>query len=199
MARKAAKKPAPSGPARKPRASSAKRLARKKQKLIDDGVSPLPDDPSDDIDTLAASAARALEDTIKRQRVYARKLTIPKVRAALKESGGIMSQAAEALGVSRTAVYNFVNDYPELRTFRDEIREELLDTAESSILLAMMSGNLEIAKWYLTRMGVGRGWAERHQFQHIDAEGKPYDFRGAVEADRPVLRPDGPLPSEVVL
>lgn len=158
---------------------------------------PLPDDPNDEIDQKAAEMAAGLVEAEEKQRTYIRKLTPAKVRAALKETGGIMLQAAEVLGVARVSLYQYVGRHPEIQQYLAEIREELLDVAESAIAVAMMAGNLQIAQWYLVRMGAKRGYADK--IQHADAGGEAYDFKASLKREQPVLRPDGPIPNAPVL
>lgn len=159
--------------------------------------SPLPDDPNDETDQSTSAMAQTLVETEKRQRTYVRKLTAAKVRAALRETGGIILQAAEMLGVSRTSLYQYIGRHPELQAYMEEVREEILDTAQSQILVAIMAGNLQVAQWYLTRMGAKRGFSDK--VQQIDANGDAYDFKSSLERERPVLKPDGPIPTAPVL
>jgi predicted transcriptional regulator len=185
---------------KRPPAPRKPRRPKKIQAILDaDPTSPLPDDPNDEIDARARDMVAAFDEGEVKKRTYARKLTTSKIKAALLETGGIVTQAAEILGCSRAAVYDFIKRTPGIKEWIEEIREEILDAAESTIVLAIMGGNLEVARWYLSKMGTGRGYVERHQFQQVDADGKPYDLKKAIAADKPVLRPDGPVPLEVVL
>lgn len=158
---------------------------------------PLPDDPEDEIDQRTSTMAVGLEEVEKKQRTYTRKLTPAKVRAALKETGGIILQAAEVCGVARVSLYQYIERHPDIKQYMEELREEILDAAQSTILLAIMGGNIEVAKWYLTRMGAKRGFVDK--VQQVDAVGNPYDLRQSIVASRPVLSPDGPRPATPIL
>ena len=79
-----------------------------------------------------------------------------------RSTGGIMTVAATKLGINRRSLQNWVNDDPELKAARDEIREEITDLAEGVILTGIKNGSFEAARYYLKCHGTARGWIEKN-------------------------------------
>lgn len=166
------------------------------KKRDDDNTAHL--DPHDETDAEIIRMSDKFEAIERRQMQRAKKLTHTAVRAALRETAGILLKAAEILGVARSTLYQYIRRH-KLEGELEAIRDDILDRAESAIKLAIMGGNLQIAMWYLTKMGGRRGYAERHTFQQLDKSGQPIDPRDLILAHRPVLSPDIPPPASPVL
>lgn len=90
-------------------------------------------------------------------------LTVAKVEAALRKYHGIVTQAAEACGVARPTLYNFMKKHPELKEIRDDLDETLLDVAESNVIGALQSNDMKTTRWYLERKGKDRGYVTRQE------------------------------------
>lgn len=155
-------------------------------------------DPEDETDVEISRLEGELvaNETRRMQRV--KKLSHTRVRAALRETAGILVQSAELLGVSRSALYQYIKRN-DLEQELEDIRDDILDQAEAAVKLAIMGGNIGVAQWYLTKMGHKRGYAERHTVQQVGANGQPIDPRETILAYRPVLSPDAPPPANPVL
>lgn len=81
---------------------------------------------------------------------------------ALKETGGIVSQAAEKLGLSSApSLRARIRKSPALLKVVDEIRESTKDLAEGNIIKALKDGDKEISKWYLASLGRDRGYGNK--------------------------------------
>ena len=108
------------------------------------------------------------------------KLSTTRVEKALREHHGLVLQAAQALGVSRQTVYNFMQANPQVDW--DEVRanadEELLDVAEGHLQTAIRSGDLKTIRWYAERKGKNRGYTTRTET--TGADGGPIQFGGTV-------------------
>ena len=104
------------------------------------------------------------------------RLTKASVEKALLEHAGILSKAAEALGVSRQAVYNFIEKNPELEDVRAEATEMLIDVAEGHMKTAIAAGDLKTIRWYLERQGKNRGYNTRSEL--TGADGGPVQMGG---------------------
>lgn len=159
---------------------------------------PEPLDPNDETDAEIIRISDELVASETRRLRQARKLTHTNVRAALRETAGILVQAAELLGCSRASLYKFIKSCG-LEEELEAIRDDILDQAEATIKLAIMGGNLQTAMWYLTKMGAKRGYVTSHQVQQLDKNGQPTDPRETILAYRPVLSPDSPPPVNPVL
>jgi len=104
------------------------------------------------------------------------KLTVSKVEKALLEHNGILTKAAEALQCSRTALYKFIDNNPELEDIRAEATERLLDVAEGHLASAVNGGDMKTIRWYLERQGKNRGYTTRTE--QTGADGGPIQFGG---------------------
>lgn len=54
------------------------------------------------------------------------------------------------------------NKNAEFREKIDEVREELIDLAESKLYQLIEKGNLQAITFFLTNKGIHRGWKYRH-------------------------------------
>lgn len=93
------------------------------------------------------------------------KATVAQLKAALKRSAGVFAAAAHELGVSRQAVHERVRRSPSLQRWVAEIDTTILDRAETTVIDAVVGGDLLTAKWYLERKGRGRGYATRQEWE----------------------------------
>lgn len=93
------------------------------------------------------------------------KLTIEQIEAALKAASGNISYAARALGVSRTAIYRRIEDSPTLQALLVDVREELVDIAESALKREVLNQNITAIIFTLKTQGQKRGYIER--IQHV--------------------------------
>lgn len=98
------------------------------------------------------------------------------VEAALRAHGGNMSKAAEALHISRSALYRRVQLYQHLSDVLDEVRESTVDLAENVLLTALKDGNLTAAIYITKTLGRSRGYSERTEIS--GPEGGPIVVKG---------------------
>ncbi|QJD54383.1 DNA-binding protein [Aminobacter phage Erebus] len=114
------------------------------------------------------------------------KLSIKKVTEALMLHSGIILKTAEACGVTRKALYKFIEDHPELEEVREQARDCLLDVAEGHVASEVKRGEMKTTRWYLERMGRNRGYVTR--VEETGKDGAPIEF-GTVT--RQVIDPTG--------
>ena len=81
-----------------------------------------------------------------------------KIIEALEASGGICSEAAKAVGVTRQALAERVRKNPNLLAAALEAREALLDECESVLLAKVREGDEKTARWLLATFGRSRGY-----------------------------------------
>ncbi|MBF0678421.1 MAG: hypothetical protein IR164_05705 [Devosia sp.] len=91
------------------------------------------------------------------------KLEPEQVAVALQETGAIIMDTAGRLGVSRTALYKFLERHPELKRLRTEIEDGQIDVAELHIVEAIKAGEMSTIRWYLERKGKARGFSTRQE------------------------------------
>jgi len=104
---------------------------------------------------------------------------------ALEKSAGIVSQASAACGVRRRTHYEWLKNDPEYRAAVDDIRELIIDKAETTLLNAIESGDITATIFVLKTLGKRRGYSEKVDYEAI-----------AKEAELRVLKADASIERE---
>lgn len=91
--------------------------------------------------------------------------------AALQASAGIMTAAARALGMERSSLWRRVSKSAKLTAVLQEVRESVLDLAESSLLKALQRGDAWAVCFFLKCQAKQRGYSERTEI--TGPAGKP--------------------------
>ena len=81
--------------------------------------------------------------------------------SALQSNLGIVSNACEALGISRTTYYKYYNKDSEFRSEVDNVGEHTLDFVESKLFDLIDNGNVAATIFYMKTKGKRRGYIER--------------------------------------
>ena len=81
------------------------------------------------------------------------KCTVKQVLAAIKNSGGIKTNIARKLRISRLTVDNYEKKYPSIKNAIKEERDQILDKAESNIFGKVNDGDLGVSQWLLRYKG----------------------------------------------
>lgn len=84
---------------------------------------------------------------------------------ALRKSGGIITPACEAVGISRMTVWNWRKADHEFNAAIEEMNEMTLDIAESALLKNVQAGDTNAIKFFLSTKGRSRGYGERVDVQ----------------------------------
>ncbi len=79
---------------------------------------------------------------------------------ALDQVNGFIKPAAKALKVTRMSVYRWINEDPELKEAHEQIREGMIDFAESQLLKNISSGKETSLIFFLKTQGKSRGYIE---------------------------------------
>lgn len=87
-----------------------------------------------------------------------RALTVDLIKTALENVGGLRTAAAMSLGVSRSTLYKYFAEHPELYEFCAEIENGTKDLAEGKVLTAIKNGDMGTVRWYLDRKAKDRGY-----------------------------------------
>ena len=100
------------------------------------------------------------------------KLTVARVVEAIKLTGGIMSEVARMLGVSRQTVYNYRDQHQEVQDAIIEEREHTLDLAEATLKnLAIVEKKERSLIFLLESLGKDRGYVKR--LESVGKDGGP--------------------------
>src|SRR5262245_6004444 len=94
------------------------------------------------------------------------RLSVEGVAEAIERYFGNLASVARAFGVSRMAVWSFVERRPELQEILRDARETLLDNAESALDRAIVRGEPWAIKLILKTLGKSRGYVERCEMAH---------------------------------
>lgn len=90
---------------------------------------------------------------------YAKKEVI----AAIKDSGGIISNVAKRLACDWHTADAYIKKWEDTKKALSDETETLLDFAESRVIASIQEGDITVAKWYLTKKGRSRGYdTSRH-------------------------------------
>lgn len=111
-----------------------------------------------------------------------RRVSVTQIKAALKASAGNVTEAARALGISRSALYQRINNSAELQATLVDAREELVDLAESALRKRIQRGDITAIIFTLKTLGKARGYVERQE--HSGPDGGALTIR-VVYADEP--------------
>jgi hypothetical protein len=96
------------------------------------------------------------------------KYTVDQVTRALKNSRGLVSPAARALGCSAQTVRNYVKRHPTVAQAKEDEREKLIDTAEAHLYQQIINGNIVAILFTLKTVGKSRGYVERAELTGVD-------------------------------
>ena len=97
-----------------------------------------------------------------------RRLTKKIVKEALINKKGAVYLAASDLGCSHTAIYAYINKYPELQELKDQFDEEVTDIAELNLRKAVINADPWALKYQLSTKGKNRGYVERQEITGAD-------------------------------
>lgn len=89
------------------------------------------------------------------------------IKKAFKGSGGILSTVAKRIGVTRKAVYDYLNKHPEFKAIKLQEEEAIIDMAESSLFTQVKEKQPWATKYLLATKGKKRGYVERTE-QMVD-------------------------------
>ncbi|MGE3247487.1 MAG: helix-turn-helix domain-containing protein [Beijerinckiaceae bacterium] len=103
------------------------------------------------------------------------------IKQALENSAGVVAAAANQLGVHRTTLAKWIEQDAELEAFRSEIRESVIDLAESHLFRAIKAGDFKAIAFFLRCFGRPRGYVERTEITGKD--GGPIEARVVQEVD----------------
>jgi len=99
-----------------------------------------------------------------------KKYSTDEIVAAMEGTGGIVSQLSRRLSVTWHTAKGYTAQNKACRLAWEAEREKALDLAESALLKAIQGGEQWAVKFFLSTIGKGRGYSERHE---VEATGAP--------------------------
>lgn len=111
-----------------------------------------------------------------------RVLTVEAVKVALENAGGLKTAASLLLGVHRSTLYRFMDEYPEIKEASRDIDEQTKDMAEGQVLKAIKNGDMNTVRWFLDRKARERGYG--HMTIDVgNKNGEPFKVEGETTID----------------
>lgn len=112
------------------------------------------------------------------------KLKKKQVLNAIEGSGGIIKVIARKCGVTRKAVYVYLDKYPDIKEAYTDEKESLIDLAEGKLFNAVKNGEPWAIKMVLQTIGKDRGYSERqeHEVKHSGGIGLTFNY---IAPDKP--------------
>jgi len=98
------------------------------------------------------------------------KLNMKNVLAAIPDTGGIFTEIAKKLRVSRQTAVIFFKDNPDAEKARLEEEEAWLDLAESKLLVSIKAGEYGPVSFFLRTKGRRRGYVEKTEIGGVKDE-----------------------------
>jgi len=95
-------------------------------------------------------------------------LTNDSVIDTFKRCNYVKSTTAEVLNISYTAFKNLVSQRPELDEALKDMREEMVDSVEASMIENALNGNVTAAKYILDNLGKSRGYNVKREQTFVD-------------------------------
>ena len=100
-------------------------------------------------------------------------MSAEKVTAQLVKSKGNISKAARQLHVSRMWLHTFINDHEDVSAELSQVREHVLDDAET-MLQTRMKNSDTLLIFFLKTQGKARGYVERTE--NTGKDGNPLEM-----------------------
>lgn len=110
------------------------------------------------------------------------KYTVPQMEAALRQTRGLLTLAAERLGASYNTVKRYVDRSPTLQAVVEESRERRVDMAELKLDEMIKNGEPWAVQMTLRTLGRSRGYVERQEHEVTGKDGKDLTF--TIRIDR---------------
>ena len=91
------------------------------------------------------------------------KFQISKVIAAIREAKGVKADAARILKCDYHTITSYMNRYATVRKAYEQATSEVTDVARGNVVKAILSGDLDISKWWLTKKADEEGFGDKKQ------------------------------------
>ena len=91
--------------------------------------------------------------------------------SVLFNSEGNISKSCIKSNISRTSVYQWINEDVDFKDRVEQVGDELLDMVESALIQKIKDGNLPAIIFYSKPQGQGRGYIERQYVNQTQSFG----------------------------
>ncbi len=88
-----------------------------------------------------------------------------RVLVGLSQAHGIVSQAADNLGIGRSTIYRYMED-EDFKKEVETIRDEMVDHVEHKLVTLIDKGDTAATIFFMKTRGRARGYQERQEFDH---------------------------------
>ena len=92
--------------------------------------------------------------------------TALRIIEAIKQSDGLLTDAAKKAHVGYTTLWRYTKDYPSVEQAVKEAKETMLDFAESKLYVNIKAGDNTAIIFFLKTQGKARGYIERQEIEH---------------------------------
>lgn len=99
-------------------------------------------------------------------------VTNEEVFNAIMASGGILTDAAKIVGMTRQSVKHRIDNDSQLQEAMDAAKQVLLDRAEAKLFKAVEAGSAWAVKFVLARLGKDRGYSGKLEVEGNAAIGR---------------------------
>lgn len=116
------------------------------------------------------------------------RLTVESCAAKLRELSGNVAAVARTFDVTRSSVYSFVNDHPELKAVLKEARETMKDNVESRLYADCLKDDPSYQTsriFFLKTQAKDRGYIEKQEVEMFGKDGGPIVTEVIVEHHKP--------------
>lgn len=79
---------------------------------------------------------------------------------ALEKHLGVVTDAAEAIGIARSTHYSWMDEDPEYKDKVEKLEDRILDFGESQLFKRIKSGSVNATTFFLERKGKSRGYGK---------------------------------------
>jgi hypothetical protein len=105
-----------------------------------------------------------------------KKPSVDELIKRIEDTKGNVAAVARSYGVSRVAVYNWMNESAGCRQALEDARETMLDNAESILYKKVLEGSTPELLFFLKTQGKRRGYVERSEVTGADGDAIPISF-----------------------
>jgi hypothetical protein len=97
------------------------------------------------------------------------KVNATEAASALKNHKGFITQAAKALGISRSHLHHLINRHPTVKEALTDAREEMKDFTEGKMYQKIADGDTTMIIFYAKTQMKDRGYVERQEIVGKDS------------------------------
>lgn len=105
------------------------------------------------------------------------------ILSAIKDSAGIIHTIAKRLNVCWHTAKKLTEKTEDIKLAYEDEKQKIIDLAESTVINAINSQDVQTAKWYLGLIGRDRGYGEKLELEHSGQVSININIVGDNESD----------------